>query len=119
MTKRKFTPPSEAKEGHEWETEDGFPVIHLEGYHWARKYDDGTWMVYSVQPSGRISGSPQSPVIVDKPKHGERTVWANIYPRPKNASSHPDKETADMSAGKTRLACVKITIPYTEGQFDE
>ncbi len=46
----------------------------------------------------------------------QREVWLNIYPTHIQSYNHPDKLTADASATKARIACVKITIDCEEGE---
>ena len=45
-----------------------------------------------------------------------KTGYINIYPH-RSFCEYPTRKEADRFAGRSRLACVKIT--YTEGQYDD
>lgn len=70
-----------------------------------------TWSAEGKLWSGRSSGMD---LIEVKPRI-KREVWINVYPT--RAYAHPSKEIADSAYfAKDRIACVPITIEYTEGE---
>jgi hypothetical protein len=53
------------------------------------------------------------------PKIGEKTkrdYWINIYPTYVRGHAYPTKQEADRASGFNRIACVKVTAEYEEGE---
>lgn len=46
----------------------------------------------------------------------QREFWVNIYPEDQAGICHPKRTMADISATKSRVACVPVTIIYREGE---
>lgn len=64
-------------------------------------------------------GFPSWVIINTPPKKQKKTVWINIY-KDLPAVAYVSKVDADKFADiKHRIACVKKTITYSEGQFDK
>ncbi len=42
--------------------------------------------------------------------------WFNIYPGGQSAKGHKERSLADTGAAPDRIACVKVTVKYHEGE---
>lgn len=69
----------------------------------------------SVAPSTKLNVTEKKP----EPRKGEVDVYLNIGPTGRVTGFGNAKATADSGALSSRIACVKATVSWTEGQFDE
>jgi hypothetical protein len=55
------------------------------------------------------------PVYIENiPEKQTREVWMNIYPDAQ--LSYANRDNADCNANASRIACVKVTIEFEEGE---
>lgn len=70
------------------------------------------WLANGLHWRGAISDLD---LIEVKPRH-KRTVWLNVYEDGVAAHQHDDKNYADVRAGPTRIACIKVELDFEEGE---
>ncbi len=70
---------------------------------WNAIVDDPTWTVPDTEY--RVKPVPQT-----------REVWVNVYEAANSTIMHASKVMADASVKWPRIACVPVTINFTEGE---
>lgn len=80
---------------------------------------DGSWEVNTWTARGSYTAGGIGPhdLIEEKPRI-QREVWVNVYPNKTGMDdqAHGSKASADVNAGKSRIACVRLTIDVEEGE---
>lgn len=51
-----------------------------------------------------------------KPQSQTRMTWVNIYPEEQVFYAYSSRKAADQGEGTQRIACVPVTITWTEGE---
>ena len=70
------------------------------------------WVQSHWTADGRYSTLGNTFDLIEvKPRH-KRTVWLNIYPDAKLQT----RKAADHTAGRNRIACVKVEFDFEEGE---
>lgn len=79
--------------------------------------EDASAHSWCVETGRRLGdGESELDLIEVKPRI-KRDVWINVYDHDYD-EPRTSRNQADRSAGDNRIACVKVTLNYEEGQFD-
>jgi hypothetical protein len=81
-------------------------------------FQDGIWVIIHWKLEGKYLGDSFEhgyDLIEVKPRI-QRELWYNVYPYPNDTNIAFTKSEADLRAGESRIACVKITIDCEEGE---
>lgn len=107
------------------QTQGGRPArilcANLKDYKWpivaAVTYDGNNETVHCYQAdgaSGCASGALDD--LVNVPVEHFREVWINFYPGAKGIRPFFSKEEADGCAAPSRIACIRFTATFREGE---
>lgn len=86
--------------------------------HGAWKDPDGDWILDSWHKHGYHRYCNDNPLdLIEVKPRIQREVWVNVYPNKTGMDdqAHGSKASADVNAGKSRIACVRLTIDVEEG----
>jgi len=128
MTKRKFTHPRDAEEGHNWQSDEGEKAriytydaggaYPIHGAIWNERQEE--WLVRTWDPLGAWRKGEQTPCdLVDAPRMVKVEGYVNVYADGTFSAPIYTRDLADKLQSSDRMSCIKIDIDVPEGKFDD
>lgn len=109
-----FTKPVQTRDGRavtiltEERAHSTFPVVGL--------LNDEHIVTFTSEGKFVFNGREHGMYLVNVPVKHVRKVWLNMYPGYSGTVAHETKESADECAPPNRIACVRVTVEFEEGE---